>query len=404
MVDMSQRVKSALTEAGSGGDPRGARLVRVAVLTPKGRGALAVIGVAGPAACELADRLFAARGGRQLTDRSDGSICVGRWQGINDPEVAGEELVVVRRSAESLEIHCHGGLAAPEAVLASLEASGATRQSWRTWAADAAESEIDHEARLILSGVAGPRNALILARQLTGCLQREIDRIAGLEPGPDRTAAAERLLRASRVGLRLAEPWRVVLTGPVNAGKSSLVNALAGHARSIVSAEPGTTRDLVTTSVVLGGWEIDLVDSAGLRPDDRAASATERAGIARAVAAAGAADLVVRVESIEERGNAAGLPGDGDLRVVTKHDLASPGWRPPADAIATSAVTGRGMAEFAAAIVARLVPEETSNPELLAGPVPFTARQVELIRRLGSGGPDSRRSDQSLESSGRPRQ
>ncbi|MFM1903089.1 MAG: tRNA modification GTPase MnmE [Planctomycetota bacterium] len=404
MADMSQRVKSALTEAGSGGDPQGNRLVRVALLTPKGRGALAVIGVAGPAACELADRLFAAHGGRPLAARADGSLCVGRWHGQHGLEAAGEELVVVRRSAESLEIHCHGGLAAPEAVLASLEAVGAIRQSWQTWVSEATESEVDREARLLLSGVAGPRNARILARQLAGCLEREIERIAGLEPGPDRAAAAERLLRASRVGLRLAEPWRVVLAGPVNAGKSSLVNALAGHARSIVSAEPGTTRDLVTTRVVLGGWEIDLVDAAGLRPDDAETSATERAGIARALAAAAGADLVIRVEAFEA-GEAASTPaGDGELRAVTKRDLAPENWQPSSDLVATSAVTGSGIAELAAAIVARLVPEEQEDPELLAGPVPFTSRQVELLQRLGTIDPGTRWGDQSLESSGCPRQ
>ncbi len=309
---------------------------------------------------------------------------MGRWQAADDPAAAGEELVVVRVSAERLEVHCHGGLAAPEAVLASLEACGATRQSWQDWAAEAAGSEIEREGRLLLSAVAGPRNARILVRQLSGCLEREIERIAGLAPGPERAVAADRLLRAARVGLRLARPWRVVFTGPVNAGKSSLVNALAGHERCIVSAEPGTTRDLVTTRIVLGGWEVDLVDSAGLRPDDAAASATERAGIARAVAAATSADLTVRVESAEGDGDAIGL-GDPraraqELRVVTKVDLTKPGWQPPADAVATSVVAGRGIAELAAALVARLVPEDREDPGLLSGPVPFTARQVELLR------------------------
>lgn len=374
---------------GAGPDRQAADRVRAALLTPPGRGALAVVGVAGRAACGLADRRFTPRGGRPLAARSDGSICVGRWHGIDDPAAAGEELVVVRVSAELLEIHCHGGLAAPEAVLASLEAGGATRQSWQDWAAEAAGSEVEREGRLLLPSVAGPRNARILVRQLAGCLEPEIERIVCLAPGPVRTAAADRLLRAARVGLRLAQPWRVVLTGPVNAGKSSLVNALAGHGRCIVSPQAGTTRDLVTTRIVLGGWEVDLVDSAGLRPDEAAASATERAGIARAVAAAAAADLVVRVESAEE-GDGPPLPdsapaADRGLRVVTKADLASPGRQPPSDAVVTSAIAGLGIAELAAAIVTRLVPEEGEDPNLLAGPVPFTARQVELIRRLGSG-------------------
>ena len=70
---------------------------------------------------------------------------------------------------------------------------------------------------------------------------------------------------------------------------------------------------------------------------------------------------------------------------MTKADLAIPGWRPPIDALATSAVAGWGIAELAAAIVARLVPEEREDPDLFAGAVPFTTRQVELIRRFGLG-------------------
>ena len=359
--------------------------VRVALLTPRGRGALAVVGLAGAEACCLADRCFQPRGGRPLAARADGSVCVGTWRAADHLDAPGEELVVVRRSAEHLEVHCHGGLAAPEAVLASLEACGAIRQTWQAWIREQGGGKIGQEARIALATAGGPRAARILCRQLTGCLEREIERLASLPKGPDRTAACGRLLRAARVGLRLTDPWRVVLAGPVNAGKSSLVNALAGHDRSIVSAEPGTTRDLVTTRIVLGGWEIELVDSAGLRLDEAAASATEWAGVARAVAAAGMADLIVRAEPAEETGHAAGPVGDRELRVITKVDLVFPDWLAPPDAIATSVVEGRGIAELAAAIVARLIPEEREDSDVFAGAVPFTPRQVELIRQLDLG-------------------
>jgi tRNA modification GTPase len=216
----------------------------------------------------------------------------------------------------------------------------------------------------------------------------------------------------------------------VNAGKSSLVNALAGYARSIVSAEPGTTRDAVTTRLVLGGWEIDLVDTAGLREPDEAASATERAGIERALAAAADADLVLQVgqasacqthqhasprhSNIRPTPNDRSQPpspqrdrlkpvllwtGDRDchrlkpvllqvrqaescpaLRVLSKSDLA-PGSVAPPGAILTSAHTGAGIDLLAAAIVAALVPEATADPTLLTGPMPFTPRQVALLEK-----------------------
>jgi tRNA modification GTPase len=351
----------------------------VALLTPPGRGALAVVGVAGPDACRLSDACFRPSGPGSLAGREDGAICFGRW--VNDPANAGEDLVVVRHSLERLEVHCHGGHAAAEAVIASLERLGAMRQAWPDWLADTATDPIGIEAFEAMAHVAGSRAARILVRQASGLLHNELTRIASLPP-IERGEAVDRLLAASRVGLRLADPWRVVLAGPVNAGKSSLANALAGHARSIVSPEPGTTRDVVTTRLVLGGFDVELFDTAGLRDPEAAASNTERAGIARAEAAAGSADLVLRVVPADVP-NPVGLalaPGPHDLVVVSKADLAMPGFEVPVGSIRTSAVTGLGIAELVDAIVARLVPELTTDPTLLDGPVPFTERQVLLLR------------------------
>jgi tRNA modification GTPase len=350
---------------------------RIALLTPPGRGALAVVGVAGPRACSLADRLFQPRGGRPLAERPDRSLTVGIWQSV--PAAAGEELVVVRQAADRLEIHCHGGAAAAEAVLGSLEAAGAVRQPWPEWLAAGDVGPIAIEARQALAVAAGPRAARIVGRQLSGALAAEFARIGGLAVA-HRGPAVAALLRAARVGLRLVEPWRVVVAGPVNAGKSSLVNSLAGHARSIVSPQPGTTRDLVTTRLVLGGWDVELIDTAGGRTDLAAASPTERAGIARAAAAAAEADLVLQVVPA---GYPPPEPGPRELVVLTKADLVPAGSLPSA-AVVTSALTGQGIAELEARIVACLVPEDTTEPGLLAGPVPFTPRQVEELHRLAA--------------------
>ena len=86
-----------------------------------------------------------------------------------------------------------------------------------------------------LAAVGGPQAAKILCRQLAGALDAELLRLARLAAAGDEAAArtgAARLGRAARVGLRLTQPWRVVVAGRVNAGKSSLVNAIAGHARA----------------------------------------------------------------------------------------------------------------------------------------------------------------------------
>lgn len=366
--------------------------MRVALLTPPGRGALAVVGVAGPGAAALVATRFRPRSGPPLESRPDATVAFGRF--AHQPGAAPEDVVVVRHSADSLEIHGHGGLAAPAGVIMSLEQAGAMRQPWREWLLAGGEPMIAVEAREALAACGAPKGAAILARQLGGILADEFARIAGLVAAgrPDECRRAiDRLLRASRVGLRLTEPWRVVVAGRVNAGKSSLVNAIAGHARSIVSPEPGTTRDLLETRLVLAGWEIDLIDTAGTRDGpttaaDGSVTAVEREGIARAEAARGAADLVLQAIDATEAVPPPPSETAPVLHVVTKADLL--GARAasfPADWLLTSAVTGHGIDELTAAIVSRLVPEEQDDPSLLAGPVPFAPRQVAELDRLRTG-------------------
>ena len=86
--------------------------------------------------------------------------------------------------------------------------------------------------------------------------------------------------------------WRVVIAGPPNVGKSSLINAMAGYERAIVSPLPGTTRDVVTLTTAIDGWPVQLADTAGLRASD---DELESAGVKLAGAALAAADLVILV-------------------------------------------------------------------------------------------------------------
>ncbi len=358
------------------------------MLTPVGRGALAVVGVKGLGARACVARAFSPRGPRPLRDRPDGAIVVGRWSSA--AVGAGEELVVVCRGDDDLEIHCHGGLAASEAVLTSLEQLGAVRQAWPDWLRDGGMSAIEVEAHEALAVAGGPKAARILSRQLAGVLEADFMLVESLFADgrtAEAGAALDRLVRASRVGLRLTRPWRVVLAGSVNAGKSSLVNALAGHARAIVSSEPGTTRDLLETCVVLEGWEVHLIDAAGLREEeggDDSATAVERAGIARAIAAREGADLVLHVVDGRHLGpDGPAVLAKSELLVASKADLAGGAAAAAmAGAVWTSAITGAGVVALAAEIVRRLVPEEADDPSLLAGAVPFTSRQVELVEAL----------------------
>lgn len=355
----------------------------MALLTPPGRGALAVVAVWGAEATRMVEGLFRARGGTPMGAWMPGRIGVGRWRGRGEGEeasVTAEEVLVVR-TLRGWEVQCHGGTAAAAAIVDDLVRVGAESVAAMEWDRDERPTAAA-EARTLLSQIDAPRGARILCRQLAGELDAELDRIAGLVRQGDIDTArrvAERLHRAARVGLRLASPWRVAVRGGVNVGKSSLVNALAGHARSLVSPLPGTTRDVIEAHLVVGGWSVVLVDTAGLRDaDDTAAGATERAGIARGQAATRESDLVI---DVVEAGDASSA-SDG-LVVWSKADL-HPETPVPDGIIPTSAVTGQGIATLAAAIVDRLVPE-AGDPGLLDGAVPFLPRHVERIEELIRG-------------------
>lgn len=355
----------------------------VCVLTPPGRSALAVVGVCGTAAVDVVASIFCPRGPHQLCASKDRSVVFGRWR------EGGEELVVVRRSETDLEIHCHGGVAAVGAILRDLTAAGCrqlTPEDWLTESAApggfrCAQSIIAAEARLALTAARGPRAVQILSHQLAGSLARTWDALAAADAHELRTRIG-RLLSWEWLGLRLTRPWRVVVSGLPNVGKSSLVNALAGFSRSLVSPVAGTTRDLLETRLVLGGWDVVLVDTAGLRSD--AGDAVERAGISRAIDAAREADLIVAVTAAEE----SGTPADHrfhdhtapHIAVVSKADLLPTGHRiagSPAG-IPVSSVTGQGIQELAETIIRAVVPRVPSPGEA----VPFTLRQIQHLQDL----------------------
>ena len=117
-------------------------------------------------------------------------------------------------------------------------------------------------------------------------------------------------------GRRLVDGARVVLTGPVNAGKSTLFNLLVGHDRAITSEVPGTTRDVVSETVCWGGRSLRLEDTAGLRSSS---DPVEVEGIARSAAAARDADVEVRVR---DGRTVAEVPVG--LAVATRADLLEP--------------------------------------------------------------------------------
>jgi len=365
---------------------------RLAALTVPG-GGLSVVGVSGSAAARLLELLFISRAGR-LDHVAVGGVCFGSWWHQRSGRT--EPAVLTRTAADGWEIHAHGGRAVAESIVSGLCAAGGVEVSRRDWLDNfdrSAGSSI--QWRLIEAG--GWQEAQILSRQLSGQFDTEMSSIGQIVETATRSTAAElrqaqddlrRLKRAARIGQRLPTIWRVVLRGPVNVGKSSLVNALAGYARSLVSPLAGTTRDLLETRLVLDGWQIELIDTAGERQQQAPPrGGTEQSGIERGRIAATTADLVLELKPATELVKGPILrDADADQRLVvaTKADLLT---RVRADAILednsimlTSAQTRMGIDRLAEAIIQRLVPEAAAG-DLDQG-VPVTAAQVQWVEQL----------------------
>jgi len=362
----------------------------VAVLTPQGRGAVATIGIRGAGAVQLVDQCVALAAGQPLGSCAAGRVLLGR---VGFAGAAAEEVVVGLVAPDEVEVHCHGGLAAAEAVAQTLVAAGGRRVGWQEWVQDGASDPIAAAALLALPQARTERTAAILLAQYRGALRSEVVAIDELLGRGENSAAGNRLTQLAEradVGLHLTQPWRVVVAGRPNAGKSSLVNALLGYQRAIVFEQPGTTRDVLTAATALDGWPIELADTAGLRAPG---NPIEAAGVERAAAAITAADLTLLVAETTAAWDAAlhaqvAASARRLLIVHNKSDLAPP----PADGrpsgIAVSAKTLAGIDTLAAAITSAIVPQ----PQAADAAVPITAEQFtvlaearEQLTRSGAG-------------------
>ena len=240
----------------------------MAVLTPKGRGAVASLLVED--AVELIDRhrLFAAANGKMLAEQEINRICFGHWQGRGgdvETGLAGEQIVVCRVSEERVELHCHGGTAAVARIFEDLAGVGVTQCEWVEMIEDGGKrpaNRVEIELAQALSAATTWRTAALLLDQQTGVLVNALKRLGSVDWKQRDQAAGwlAELLEWSSLGRQLVVPPTVVLAGLPNVGKSSLLNALLGFGRAIVWDEPGTTRDVVVGHTALEGWPIRLAD------------------------------------------------------------------------------------------------------------------------------------------------
>lgn len=343
----------------------------ITLLTPRGRGAVATLRFEGPV--EMLSAFFTAANGKALSEQPINRIVFGHW-GQKVPE----EVVLCRTAMATTEIHCHGGEAAAGRIERDLESLGIAKESWTTML-ERTQGLFQREWTEAVSKATTDRTAGVLLRQRELFPKAILNLREHWEAGQSLVEPLQDLLAWAEFGLHLWKPWDVVLGGLPNVGKSSLINALVGYARSIVFDQPGTTRDIVTAETAFEGWPIRLADTAGLR---EGADVLEAEGIARAKKRLRAADCQILLWDASQPPTAMDreLQSEFPNALLVAHKCDLPGFDAgniQENAIAISSLTGDGINTLAERLIARLIPDVPSQDQA----APFTMRQVELLKR-----------------------
>jgi tRNA modification GTPase len=351
----------------------------IALLTPPGKAALATIAVTGPRAWETVRALFHPRSGSALAELPEsGQFRLGRLG-----DAVSEEAVLAVRSIEPilLELHVHGGYEVTRYLLELFAECGDIPVSWQQMLQRYESDSIRGMAANVLACTTTTRTAAIALDQYQGAFRAFLRQTEALIVAGEFERArkvVQDVLRYADVGRHLTAPWRVVIAGAPNVGKSSLVNALAGYHRSVVSPTTGTTRDVVTAQLAIDGWPVEVVDTAGLRVGGEA---LEEMGIDQACAAVAESDLAIWLvdASAEPVWPDDALHTLRQLRiVVNKIDLPAR-WGVDEGFLSLSATTGQGVPELVAALGTWLV----SDPPPAGAAVPCTNEMIEHLLEAG---------------------
>jgi tRNA modification GTPase len=298
-----------------------------AIATPPGEGGVGIVRISGSEACLVADSIFKPLEEKTVSNLPHGSFAYGRVLEKSGTEID-RGLVLVMRAPRSytredvVEIQGHGGSVVMRRILRAVLDAGArmaepgefTKRAFLNGRIDL----IQAEGIFDLIRARSDRAAAVALEQMEGDLSKRFNALydaflevsANLESTLDfseqelpdevfegilrRLDAAQELLdellNTWDEGHLLREGARVVILGRPNAGKSTLLNALLGFDRAIVSAQPGTTRDTIEEGFVLAGVPLRIVDTAGLRETD---CEIESEGIRRAEAHSAEAHLSI---------------------------------------------------------------------------------------------------------------
>ena len=303
-----------------------------AISTPAGTGGIAVVRVSGNDALSLVDRLF--RGKHALREARGYSVHYGELR--SGEEVIDEVLCTVFRAPHSftgedtVEIACHGSLYIQQAVMQALIEAGArmagpgefTQRAFLNGKMDLTQAEAvadliaaqsQAEKNLALQHLKGGISDAIqqLRDQLlhfTSLIELELDFADHEElEFADRSELRQlaetiaqhlsELISSFRVGNAIKNGIPVAIIGATNAGKSTLLNALLGEEKAIVSDIHGTTRDLIEDTLIIDGIQFRFIDTAGLRSTH---DTIEEIGIQRTLSAARKAEIVLYVTALDE--------------------------------------------------------------------------------------------------------
>ena len=365
-----------------------------AIATPPGEGGVAIIRVSGPRCFEIADQVFRCSGPTP-SQRAAGTFTYGKIVSGGEPIDAG--LCLIMRAPRSytgedtIELHGHGGIVLARRVLQTVLDRGArpaapgefTRRAFVNGKIDLVQAEsvmdavsakTDRAASAAIEQMAGRMSnrfgelfdlLVALAADLEATLDFPEDELPEMIL-PDviqrltlAMTKTEALLTTWNTGRVLREGARIVIAGRPNAGKSTLLNALLGVDRSIVSHLPGTTRDVIEEGFNLEGIPVRLVDTAGLR---EASCEIEIEGIRRTRTQLEGADICLYVVDSSEAQTASEtdamrlLDPDRTIIIFNKTDLGAAqreiqsGVQP----ISASLIKGSGVEAIKGAIVSRL--------------------------------------------------
>ncbi|MDH5830744.1 tRNA uridine-5-carboxymethylaminomethyl(34) synthesis GTPase MnmE [Luteimonas sp. M1R5S18] len=392
-------------------------IVAIATGPGPGAGGIGVVRLSGPDAVRIATTVC----GRRLRARHAHHVRFGEDDGrsIDDGIALWFAAPASYTGEDVVELQAHGSLPVLRALVDRCRALGArdarpgefSERACLNGRLDLAQAE----AVADLIAAADARAARAARRSLEGAFSTRVDALAAtllairihVEAAIDfadepldtlggealrqrldeARAQLQALLAAAERGRRLRDGLHVVIVGPPNAGKSSLLNALSGSERAIVTELAGTTRDLLHETLRIDGVELTLVDTAGLR---EGGDAIEREGMRRARAELARADLaLVVVDACDPAAGLRALADDLDavpqrLVVHNKSDLLPPDAPPPDDGVAVSARTGAGLEALHARLRA-----EAAGIDAGEGAFSARARHVEALRRTAAACEDA---------------